>query len=145
MLDLSKTYVFEQQEPRKIDVGSYEYILLYFYPKDLTSGCTVQAEALRDHHEQLEALGVKVIGVSRDSFKRHASFRKKHQLGFDLIADTESELCKQFDVLKMKSMYGRSYEGIERSTFLLDKHGAVLKEWRKVSPKAHIDLVLQSF
>jgi peroxiredoxin Q/BCP len=143
MLDLTQTYVFSDGAAKKINLEGKRFLLLYFYPKDMTSGCTQQANDLKDHYQQLQEMHTEVIGVSRDSAKRHAKFIEKENLPFDLIADTDSELCRLFDVLKMKSMYGRTYEGIERSTFLLDNDGNVLNEWRKVKVGEHMNHVLE--
>lgn len=119
-----------------------KYTVLYFYPKDLTSGCTMQAELFRDHIAVFNENEVQVVGVSRDSMKRHDKFISQHNLPFRLIADESSELCNQFDVLKEKSMYGKTYIGIERSTFILGQEAQIIQEWRKVKIEDHVmDLV----
>lgn len=112
-------------------------LLLYFYPKDMTSGCTKQAEWLRDHHTQFKAKGIEIVGVSRDSMKRHHTFIEKHDLPFALISDEDSQLCNAFGVIAEKSMYGRKYLGIVRSTFLLNKSGDIQQEWRNVKLTHH--------
>ena len=119
-------------------------LVLYFYPKDMTSGCTKQAEDFRDRYAEFQAQGFEVVGVSRDSISRHQKFIAKHELPFRLIADEQSELCKAFDVLAMKSMYGRTYEGIVRSTFVIAPTGEISHEWRKVKVPGHVDEVLDA-
>lgn len=117
-------------------------VVLYFYPKDNTSGCTAEACDFRDNYNRLSGKAL-VIGVSPDSVKKHQSFQQKQNLNFILLADTEHKLAEAFDVWKEKSMYGRKYMGIERSTFVLDENGKILKEWRKVKVAGHVDEVLQ--
>ena len=118
-----------------------ERIILYFYPKDNTSGCTQEACYFRDNINRLTAF-VTVIGVSPDSIKSHKSFKEKQGLNFILLSDVEHKLAEKFEVWKEKSMYGRKYMGIERSTFILDKDGNIEKEWRKVKVKGHVDEVI---
>lgn len=118
-------------------------LVLYFYPKDNTPGCTTQASDFRDNHEAFQAAGVVVVGVSRDSIKSHENFRSKFELPFDLIADTEEQLCEQFGVMKMKNMYGKQVRGIERSTFVIDGSGKLAHEWRGVKVPGHVDEVLE--
>ena len=119
------------------------YTVLYFYPKDNTPGCTTEAMAFRDHHEELEALGAQVVGVSRDSLRSHESFKAKLGLPFELISDPDEALCNRFDVMKMKNMYGKKVRGVERSTFVIDAHGKVVKEWRGVKVNDHVTEVLE--
>lgn len=119
-------------------------IILYFYPKDDTPGCTLEAQGFRDHLQDFLAKEVVIIGVSKDNEKSHQKFREKHCLPFDLIMDTEGQLCEAFGVWKEKSMYGKKYMGIERSTFLIDANGILRKEWRKVSVTGHVQAVLES-
>lgn len=128
---------------KEFDLKSFlgECVILYFYPKDNTSGCTQEACDFRDNMNRLTKYA-KVIGVSPDSIKSHKSFREKQGLNFILIADTEHLLAEEYGVWKEKSMYGRKYMGIERSTFILDKEGNVEKEWRKVKVKGHVDEVI---
>ena len=118
-------------------------LLLYFYPKDNTPGCTQEGQAFRDHYSQFEALNVAILGVSRDSVKMHDGFKCKQAFPFDLLSDADETLCQLFDVIKMKNMYGKQVRGIERSTFLLDENGVLIHEWRKVKVKTHIEEVLQ--
>ena len=117
-------------------------IILYFYPKDNTSGCTQEACDFRDNINRLTTK-VTVLGVSPDSINSHKKFKEKHDLNFMLISDPEHKLAEKFEVWKEKSMYGRKYMGIERSTFVLDERGNVEKEWRKVKVKGHVDEVLE--
>jgi len=117
-------------------------VVLYFYPKDDTKGCTTQACDLRDNLPRLDALDAVVLGVSPDPVKSHARFREKHDLNFPLLADEDHEVSEAYGVWKEKSMYGRTYMGIERSTFLIDEEGVVVEAWRKVRPKGHADKVV---
>lgn len=117
-------------------------IILYFYPKDNTSGCTQEACDFRDNLNRLINYAT-VIGVSPDSLKSHKSFREKQNLNFILLSDSEHKFAQAFDVWKEKSMYGRKYMGIERSTFIIDQDGNILKEWRKVKVKGHVDEVIE--
>ena len=117
-------------------------VILYFYPKDNTSGCTQEACDFRDNINRLTSYAT-VIGVSPDSIKSHKSFKEKQSLNFILLSDPEHKLAEDFEVWKEKSMYGRKYMGIERSTFILDKNGNIEKEWRKVKVKGHVDEVIE--
>lgn len=116
-------------------------VILYFYPKDNTSGCTQEACDFRDNINRLTKYA-QVIGISPDSIKSHKSFREKQSLNFILLSDPEHKLAEIFEVWKEKSMYGRKYMGIERSTFILNKDGQTEKEWRKVKIKGHVDEVI---
>jgi peroxiredoxin Q/BCP len=107
-------------------------VVLYFYPKDSTPGCTTEAQQFRDLHPQFVAAGAIVVGVSRDSVKSHENFRAKQDLPFDLLSDADELLCTRFAVIKMKSMYGKQVRGIERSTFVIDGEGVLRREWRGV-------------
>jgi len=117
-------------------------LLLYFYPKDNTAGCSTEAQGFRDASAQLAELNTTVIGISRDSLASHEKFRSKLELPFALACDSDESLCHLFDVMKPKKLYGRSYIGIERSTFLIDKHGIIKHSWRKVRVKNHVEEVL---
>lgn len=119
-------------------------VVLYFYPKDDTPGCTLEAQGFRDHLNEFSKKAAVVIGVSKDNEKSHQKFREKFCLPFDLIMDIEGHLSEAFGVWKEKSMYGKKYMGIERSTFLIDPTGHVAKEWRKVSVPQHVEEVLGS-
>lgn len=119
-------------------------IVLYFYPKDNTPGCTNESIAFRDATDQFLALNTLIFGVSRDSLKSHDRFKEKLDLPFELIADTEELLCQQFDVIKQKMMYGKQVRGIERSTFIIDEQGQLVHEWRKVKVADHVNEVLKT-
>ncbi len=121
-----------------------KYLVLYFYPKDSTPGCTLEGQDFRDNYAKFQALNAEIIGVSRDSLKSHENFKCKQEFPFELISDTDESLCCLFDVIKMKNMYGKQVQGIERSTFLIDPEGNNIKEWRKVSVKGHCEQVLQA-
>jgi thioredoxin-dependent peroxiredoxin len=118
-------------------------VVLYFYPKDDTSGCTTQACDFRDSMSELETRGATVLGVSPDSAASHRKFKEKYGLNFPLLVDADHEVAEAYGVWKEKSMYGRKYWGIERSTFLIDEKGRVEKAWRKVRPKGHAEVVLE--
>ena len=117
-------------------------VVLYFYPKDNTPGCTTEGQQFRDLHAKFAKLGAVVAGVSRDSLKSHASFKEKMGFPFPLVSDADEKLCTQFGVIKMKNMYGKQVRGIERSTFVLDRHGAILRAWRGVKVPGHAQEVL---
>ena len=117
-------------------------VVLYFYPKDNTPGCTVEGQQFRDLHDQFAASNVAVFGVSRDSLRSHENFRAKHGFPFHLIADADEALCKLFEVLKLKKLYGKESIGVERSTFLIDENGVLRREWRKVKVDGHAKTVL---
>ena len=119
-------------------------IVIYFYPKDSTPGCTTEGQDFRDNYEEFQALDTVIFGVSRDKIRSHENFKAKQSFPFELITDPEETLCKQFDVIKEKSMYGKTHMGIERSTFIIDKKGVLRHEWRKVKVKGHVDEVLEA-
>ena len=116
-------------------------VVLYFYPKDDTPGCTVQACDFRDATPSFQNLSAVVLGVSPDSIDSHAKFRKKHGLTFPLLADVDHQVSEKYGVWKEKSMYGRKFMGIERSTFLIDEQGTVAEVWRKVKPEGHAEML----
>lgn len=118
-------------------------IVLYFYPKDSTPGCTLEGQDFRDNKSKFSARNTVILGVSRDSIKSHENFKSKQSFSFDLLSDPDEKLCKQFDVIKEKNMYGKKVIGIERSTFLIDEDGILVKEWRKVKVKGHVGEVLE--
>ena len=118
--------------------------VLYFYPKDNTPGCTIEGHDFRKLYAKFKAAGCEILGVSRDSMRSHEGFKEKCGFPFELIADEQGELCKAFDVIQMKSLYGRKFEGIERSTFVIDGKGRVAAAWRKVKVAGHADAVLES-
>ena len=118
-------------------------LILYFYPRDNTPGCTQEGKDFRDAIEEFNALNSIILGVSRDSVRVHENFKSKQNFPFDLLSDKDESLCKLFDVIKMKNMYGKQVQGIERSTFLIDSNGILRYEWRKVKVKTHIQEVLK--
>ena len=119
-------------------------LVIYFYPRDMTSGCTREAQDFRDLHGAFRKAGAEVVGVSRDSAASHDRFALRESLPFPLLADTDEDVCRLFDVIKPKSLYGRKYLGIERSTFLLDGSGRLRQEWRKVKVPGHAEAVLEA-
>ena len=119
-------------------------VVLYFYPKDNTPGCTLEGQNFRDRNAAFAALNTVILGVSRDSVKSHESFKEKQMFNFDLLSDEGEELCKLFDVIKLKNMYGKEVLGVERSTFLIDKKGVLREEWRKVKVDGHVEQVLEA-
>jgi len=119
-------------------------LVIYFYPRDMTSGCTREAQDFRDLHGAFRKAGAEVVGVSRDSAASHDKFALRESLPFPLLADTDERICRLFDVIKPKSLYGRKYLGIERSTFLLDGSGRLRQEWRKVKVPGHAEAVLEA-
>ena len=118
-------------------------LVLYFYPKDNTPGCTQEGIDFSSNYRKFKNLNTEIIGISKDNIKSHENFKKKYKYKFDLISDEDEKICKMFDVIKEKSMYGKKYMGIERSTFIIDKKGKLLKEWRKVKVKGHVEEVLK--
>ena len=119
-------------------------VVLYFYPKDMTPGCTTEAEGFRDAIKKFEKANTLVIGVSKDSVKRHDNFKAKHDLPFALISDEDGKICEAYGVWQKKKNYGREYMGIDRATFLIDGKGVVRKVWRKVKVAGHAEEVLES-
>ncbi|HEX9802477.1 MAG TPA: peroxiredoxin [Gammaproteobacteria bacterium] len=119
-------------------------VVIYFYPKDSTPGCTSEGQDFRDNYEAFRKLNTEILGVSRDGIKSHENFKAKQDFPFELLSDSEETLCRLFDVIKEKNMYGRKVMGIERSTFLIDADGVLRREWRKVKVKGHVDEVLEA-
>ena len=117
-------------------------LVIYFYPKDNTPGCTTQGQDFRDNFKTFKKLNTGILGVSRDSVKSHENFKLKQSFPFELLSDPDEKMCKAFDVMKMKSMYGKQYMGVDRSTFLIDEKGRIIKEWRSVKVKGHVEEVL---
>lgn len=117
-------------------------LVIYFYPKDNTPGCTTEAMQFRDLHPQFRSAGAEIIGVSRDSLRSHEGFKAKLGLPFELISDPDETVCQLFDVMVMKSMYGKQVRGVERSTFVIDAEGKIVKEWRGVKVPGHVNDVL---
>ncbi|MBT7968636.1 MAG: peroxiredoxin, partial [Methylococcales bacterium] len=114
-------------------------VILYFYPKDNTPGCTTEGQNFRDQIAEFTAHNTIIFGISRDTLRTHENFKTKHQFPFELLSDTDETLCNLFDVIKMKNMYGKQVRGIERSTFLIDENGILVNEWRKVRVKEHVN------
>lgn len=117
-------------------------VVIYFYPKDSTSGCTTQGQGFRDAIGEFEAANTVVLGVSRDSLKSHENFKAKQGFPFELISDKDEAVCQLFDVIKLKKLYGKEYLGVDRSTFLIDKEGVLRQEWRGVKVPGHVAAVL---
>ena len=118
-------------------------LVLYFYPKDNTPGCTTEGQRFRDLYPEFQKNGTAIYGVSRDSIKSHESFKSKMSFPFHLLSDAEEDACKAFGVIKMKNMYGKKVRGIERSTFVIDRNGVVRREWRGVKVPGHVEEVLE--
>ena len=133
----------EENEQISLEDFRGKYLVIYFYPKDKTSGCTVESQNFRDLFKDFQKLNCYIIGVSRDSLKSHKSFIEKESLNFPLISDSEEEMCNAYGVMKEKSMYGRKYMGIERSTFLIGPDGKLIKEWRNVKVPGHAQEVIE--
>lgn len=119
-------------------------VVLYFYPKDATPGCTTEGQDFRDLHAKFRRQNAVIFGVSRDGIKSHEKFKEKHKFPFELLSDTDQKLCGQFDVIREKTLYGRKFMGIERSTFLIDEKGKLREEWRKVKVEGHAREVLDA-
>jgi peroxiredoxin Q/BCP len=121
----------------KLSDQKAKYIILYFYPKDDTPGCTLQACGIRDAYSEIKSLGAEIYGISRDDLKSHKKFVEKHGLNFPIIVDDEKIVCLLYDVLKDKSMFGKHYEGVERTTYILDQNLKIVEVWEKVNPIGH--------
>lgn len=138
------TLVNEKKEQVSLSDYLGKKVVLYFYPKDMTPGCTTEACDFRDYHEDFSELNAVILGISGDSADRHTKFIDKYGLPFSLLVDEDHEVAEKFGVWVLKKMYGREYMGIERSTFLINEEGIVIKEWRKVKVKNHIQEVLEA-
>lgn len=136
------TLLSDQEEKVSLKKLRGNKVLLYFYPKDNTPGCTREACDFRDHFSQLEKHGVVVLGVSKDSAKAHTKFKEKYDLPFTLLVDDNADVCKLYGVLNKKSMFGKTYLGITRSTFLIDEKGKLQAIWRKVTVTGHAEQIL---
>ena len=130
----NKTFVLSEHLP----------CVVYFYPKDNTSGCTNEALAFKEAYPEFQKLGFEVVGISRDSIKSHENFKSKFELPFPLLSDQDEMVCNQFEVIKLKKMYGKEVMGVERSTFLLDKKGVITHQWRKIKVPGHVEQVLEA-
>jgi len=119
-------------------------LVIYFYPKDSTPGCTTEGQEFRDSYKIFKKMNTEILGVSRESIKSHENFKSKQSFPFELLSDPGEKVCKAFDVMKLKSMYGREYMGVDRSTFIVDKKGKIQSEWRGVKVTGHVQEVLQA-
>lgn len=138
-------FTLENQDGEQVTLSQYEgkNIVLYFYPKDMTPGCTTQACDFRDNYNEFNELNTVILGISPDPIERHQKFINKHELPFPLLADTENEVANLYGVWKLKKMFGKEFYGIERSTFIIDTEGIIQKEWRRVRVKGHIDKTIE--
>jgi len=141
-----KNFTLPATDDKEISLDDFKgkKLVLYFYPKDSTPGCTTEGQDFRDAKARFTRQNAVVLGVSRDSVKSHENFKSKQKFNFDLLSDTDETLCKEFDVIKMKNMYGKQVRGVERSTFLIDEDGVLRQEWRKVKVKDHVNEVLEA-
>lgn len=121
-----------------------QQVVLYFYPKDSTPGCTTEGQDFRDNYAAFQKANTEVFGISRDGIKAHENFKAKQQFPFELISDKDEAVCQLFDVIKQKKLYGKEYMGIDRSTFLIDSKGVLRQEWRGVKVPGHVDEVLKA-
>jgi peroxiredoxin Q/BCP len=128
----------------KLADAAGETLVIYFYPKDMTTGCTRESQDFRDRHAAFRKAKVRVIGISRDSLKSHDKFREKEKLPFELLSDADEKVCTLFDVIQEKTLYGRKYMGVVRSTFLVDAQGILQREWRGVKVPGHVEEVLEA-
>jgi len=128
--------------PFKLSSTRGQTVVLYFYPKDNTPGCTTEGADFRDHYPAFKRAGCEVLGISRDSLASHRRFKEKMKFPFELLSDPDEAVCKRFGVMKMKSMYGKKVRGIERSTFVVDRQGLLAREWRGVKVPGHVQEVL---
>ncbi|MDA8925472.1 peroxiredoxin [Gammaproteobacteria bacterium] len=119
-------------------------LVVYFYPKDSTPGCTIEGQEFRDNYKEFKKMNTEILGVSRESIKSHENFKLKQNFPFELLSDPDEKVCKAFDVMKLKSMYGREYMGVDRSTFIIDEKGKIQTEWRGVKVKGHVQEVLEA-
>ena len=140
-------YDFVLRETNGADISLKDFkgknVVLYFYPKDNTSGCTTEALEFMDLYDEFQKQDTVIMGISRDSLKSHAKFRDKHDLPFLLLSDEDEEIHNLFNVMKLKKMYGKEYMGVERSTFIFNKDGELIKEFRNVKAKGHAEKVLE--
>lgn len=131
---------------RQISLASLKgnKVVLYFYPRDATPGCTTESQDFRDRHDQFVTAGTIILGVSQDPIASHEKFKAKQAMPFELISDEDGTMCQAYDVIRLKKMYGKEFEGIERSTFLIDEQGVLRQDWRKVKVPGHVDAVLEA-
>jgi thioredoxin-dependent peroxiredoxin len=142
--ELAPDFQLDANNGEKVKLSDFrgKNVVLYFYPKDMTPGCTTQACDFRDQHESFKEVDAVILGVSPDPISRHEKFIAKYDLPFLLLADIDHVVANAFDVWKLKKNFGKEYMGIERSTFIIDKEGKIVKEWRKVSVKGHVEEAL---
>lgn len=135
------TFTLPNQDGENVSLSDFKgkHVVLYFYPKDMTPGCTTEACDFRDNHESFQDLDAVIIGVSPDPVERHQTFIDKHELPFLLLADADHKVAEKYGVWRLKKNFGKEYYGIERSTFIIDKEGTLQKEYRKVSVKGHVE------
>jgi peroxiredoxin Q/BCP len=150
MIDINKHVSnFELPGTNNLQFKLSDYIgkevVLYFYPKDSTPGCTNEGIDFKENINKFNSNNIYIFGISRDSIKSHENFKKKYSFPFDLLSDSDEEVCNQFDVIKEKSMYGKSYKGIERSTFIINSKGILSHEWRGVKVPGHVNEILKTF
>ena len=147
-LEGKKCPKFNAKSTGELTISNKDFIgknlVIYFYPKDSTPGCTTEGQEFRDNFKIFKKLNTEILGVSRDSIKSHENFKSKQSFPFELLSDPDEKVCKAFDVMKLKSMYGREYIGVDRSTFLINAKGIVAKEWRSVKVKGHVMQVLEA-
>ena len=145
--DIIPSFVSTTQtgEPFSSDELKGKRTILYFYPKDNTSGCTLEAKSLRDGRAELARMGFQIVGVSPDSVKSHQNFCARHELNFTLLADTDHSVCEAFGVWAEKSMYGRKYMGVLRTTFIIDEQGRIEKVFEKVNTSKHFEQIAESY
>lgn len=141
---MAPDFTLEANNGESLTLSEYrgKNVILYFYPKDMTPGCTQEACDFRDQHEDFQKVDAVILGISPDPVDRHVKFVDKHGLPFLLLADTEHQVAEAYGVWKPKKMFGKEYLGIERSTFVIDKEGKIAKEWRKVKVKGHVEEAL---
>ena len=148
MLEGKKCPKFKAKCTSELNLSNEDFIgknlVIYFYPKDSTPGCTIEGQEFRDNYKYFKKLNTEILGVSRDSIKSHENFKSKQAFPFELLSDPDEKVCRAFDVMKLKSMYGKEYIGVDRSTFLVSAKGIILKEWRSVKVKGHVDDVLST-
>ena len=139
-------FLVESTGDKKLSNGDFEgkNLVIFFYPKDNTPGCTLEGQDFRDNYEEFKKFNAEILGISRDSIKSHENFKEKQNFPFDLLSDPDEMMCKSFDVMREKSMYGKKYIGVDRSTFLIDSKGKIVKEWRAVKVKGHVLDVLEA-
>ena len=139
-------FLVESTGDKKLSNRDFEgkNLVIFFYPKDNTPGCTLEGQDFRDNYEEFKKFNAEILGVSRDSIKSHVNFIEKQNFPFDLLSDPDEVMCKSFDVMREKSMYGKKYIGVDRSTFLIDSKGMIVKEWRSVKVKGHVLDVLEA-